>query len=164
MIVYLLRHGNAEDCAPGGGDAARALTDEGRERLQRASRGWRRIVGKVDRVLASPLLRAQQTATIFQRAVCKDAAIDTEPALQPDMAPLDALVLLQSWCAKNATGVALVGHEPHLGSLLGLLLTGRERTAVPFKKGMLVAVELDGSTAMVGRLVAALSQRVAGER
>ncbi len=161
MIVYLLRHGEAEDHARGG-DAARELTAEGAERLERASRGWKHVVGEVDIVLASPLRRAQQTAAIFQRAVAKQTAIATEPLLEPGASPLDLLHVLQDHCMHQRCGIACVGHEPHLGMLLGLLLTGNERTAIPFKKGMLAAVELDGSSAMLGRLIAVLSQRLAG--
>ena len=161
MIVYLLRHGEAEDSAPGG-DSARPLSTEGTVRLERAAPGWRRIVADVDRILASPLLRAQQTAAIFRQAVAAAAPLDTEPALTPDARPSDALVLLQHWHGKGCRGVACVGHEPHLGHLLALLLMGSERNAIPFKKGMLVAVEIEHRAAMLGRLLVAVSQRIAG--
>lgn len=163
MIVYLLRHGIAEEHSRHGGDAARELTADGVQRLERATRGWRRIVGVVDTVLASPLVRAQQTAAIFHRAVAAGARLETEAALTPTARPLDMLLLLQALAESGRAGVACVGHEPHLGNLLGLLLTGSERTVIPFKKGMLAAVELDGATTMIGRLIAAMSQRIAGD-
>lgn len=162
MIVYLLRHGIAADHAPRGGDDARELTPEGVERLERAARGWRRIVGPVDRVLASPLVRAQQTAAIFRRACAASAPLDTEPLLEPSARAVHTLDVLQRLAAKDLAGVACVGHEPHLGTLLSLLVTGNDRCAIPFKKGMLVAVEIESCASMVGRLLAALSQRLAG--
>ena len=55
----------------------------------------------------------------------------------------------------------MVGHEPHLGCLLGLLLTGSERTSLPFKKGMLVGVDLDSRSSLLGRLIVAMSTRIA---
>jgi len=58
VIVWLLRHGIAEDRAPGGDDRERALTADGRERLERAGPAWRRTIGSVDLVFASPLRRS----------------------------------------------------------------------------------------------------------
>ena len=48
-----------------------------------------------------------------------------------------------------------------LWQLLGLLLTGSERAAIPFKKGMLAIVDIESSATMTGRLIAAMSQRIA---
>lgn len=160
MIVHLLRHGVAEEwneC----GDAARALTAEGVARLQRAVPGWRKVAQPIQRVLVSPLLRAQQTGRIFQCAVAEDAEwCDTE-ALVPEASPMLAYELLQCALQEGLAGVACIAHEPLLGSLLGLLLCGSPRSAIPFKKGMLVVVEIESSAAMTGRLVVALSQKAA---
>lgn len=159
-MVYLLRHGIAADYADGG-DAARALTDEGIDKLVRASAGWRRVVGAIDTVLVSPLLRAQQTAKIFMDAVAPSAPLVETSALVPEAQPTRAVELLQAAKLQNTTGIACVAHEPLLGSLLSLLLCGSSRSAIPFKRGMLAIVEIESSASMTGRLVAALSQRVA---
>ena len=143
-------------------DEARALTADGKERLERASKGWQRVVGRVDKVLVSPLLRARQTAAIFGRAVGKDAVHEEAVELVPMAPPLRALERLQVELLAGAEGVACVGHEPNLGSLLGLLLTGSDRTVIRFKKGMLAAAEIESAANMLGRLVLALSQRIAG--
>lgn len=158
MIVYLLRHGIAEDFSPRG-DAGRSLTEEGVAKLTRASSGWKRVVGDVDLALVSPLLRAQQTAAIFCDAVAASAQRVETAALVPEARPLLALELLLAAMHEGKRGVACIGHEPHMGSLLGLLLTGSERAAIPFKKGMLAVVDVESSSTMSGRLVAALSQR-----
>jgi len=161
VIVYLLRHGNAEDHPARGGDAARELTSEGVERLERAGPAWRRVVGQVDRILVSPLARAQQTAEVFRRAIGTRGPVETTPVLVPAANPLDALDVLQAGCREGLRGIACVGHEPNLGALLGLLLTGSDRTPIPFKKGMLAVVEVDSSAHMIGRLLAAMSQKIA---
>jgi phosphohistidine phosphatase len=160
VIVCLLRHGDAEDHGGPGGDAARALTAEGRDKLERASRAWCRVLRRVDRILASPLLRAQETAAILRSSLGKPPRIETEPALLPDADPALAIELLRG-CVKGSDTVACVGHEPHLGRLLGLLLTGSERLAIPMRKGMLALVEIESHASMVGRLVAVMSQKVA---
>jgi len=161
MLVYLLRHGTAEGQAPGQSDAQRPLTADGRDRLQRACRVYRRLLQPLDVLRSSPLLRAQQTAKILADELRHDH-VDTEPLLVPEARPQASIDLLQADLFRGAQAVALVGHEPHLGSLLGLLLGGSERFAVPLKKGMLVAVEIDTAATMLGRLQFALGQRLAG--
>ena len=52
--------------------------------------------------------------------------------------------------------IALVGHEPHIGRLLGTLIAD-SRASVPMSPGMLAVVELEGSTSLWGRLVMARS-------
>lgn len=162
MLVYLLRHGIAEDHHPGG-DAARELTAEGSAKLQRAGPAWRRVAASPTRVYTSPLRRAVQTAELFALATCYTGTIATERMLAPDEDPRDALALLLGERKQDTPSIALVGHEPHLGTLLGLLLTGSKHAAVPLKKGMLVALELRSSASAIAELRFALSQRAAGE-
>jgi len=161
--IHLLRHGIAEDHAPGGDDAARALTDEGHKRLRKAAAAWRRLVAPPDVVWTSPLLRAQQTCELFCEAVRFRGEARVCADLVPNAAPSHALALLEGEALAGTAGVALVGHEPHLGYLLGLLLTGQGRMPVPFKKGMLVGVETESRTSLVGHLRLALPQKLAGE-
>ena len=163
MIVWLLRHGVAADPTPGQADAQRPLTAEGVERLRRAGKGYKRVVGGLDLLLASPLLRAQQTAQLFAKALHATVPIVTAPELVPDARPLAALERLQCELQAGRTDIACVGHEPQLGCLLGLLLTGSERAPIPLKRGMLVGVDVESSASMLGRLVFAASQRLATE-
>lgn len=161
--IHLLRHGIAEDQAPGGDDAARALTDEGHKRLRKAAAAWRKLVVPPDVVWTSPLLRARQTCEIFCEAVRFRGEVRVCSDLVPSAAPSHALALLEGEALAGAGAVAIVGHEPHLGCLLGLLLTGQGRMPVPFKKGMLVGVETESRTSLVGYLRLALTQKHAGE-
>jgi phosphohistidine phosphatase len=163
VIVWLLRHGIAEDHAPGGDDRERALTADGRARIERAGPAWRKAMGSVDLVFASPLLRAQETAQLLVDALGCGVALQTLPELAPDERPLEMLTRLQRELQKGRAAVACVGHEPHLGSLLGLLLTGSKNTPLPLKKGMLVGVEVESGASMLGRLVVALTQKYAAQ-
>ena len=65
--------------------------------------------------------------------------------------------------ARLGTGALWLGSAGLLGpaKLAGLLLTGSERCCVPFKKGMLVGIEIESSASLLGRLVVALSQKAA---
>ena len=161
MIIYLLRHGEAEDVGPGGArtDAERRLTENGKERLRRAAPTWRRAVESLDAIYVSPLVRARETAVYLA-----DAARCPEPAqvrefLTPESDPAAAVRLILADATAGRSAIALVGHEPHLGDLLGELLGAHG--AVPFKKGMLVGVELEGVAAAVSRLVLCLSSKLA---
>lgn len=161
MLIYLLRHGIAEDPAAGQGDHERALTDEGWKRLRRAATAWRKLCEPPAVVFVSPLRRAQETASVLQEAVRGTGELRTEQALVPGAAAATALKLLEAEHLSGTKCVALVGHEPHLGYLLGLLLTGHPRLAIPLKKGMLVAVETESTASMVAGLRWALTQRAA---
>ena len=65
---------------------------------------------------------------------------------------------MQAELLDGVEAIALVGHEPHLGDLLGLLLSGNERVSIPLSKGMLAAVELNDAKVMLGRLLFVLPQ------
>lgn len=163
MHIYLLRHGIAEDGGPGVADHDRALTDEGWKRLRKAAAVWRRLVPTPDIVMVSPLRRALQTAEVFAQAVDFTGELQVADALVPNGAPSVALSMLEAEALSQTKAVAVIGHEPHLGYLLGCLLTGHPRQSVPLKKGMLVAVETESSASMIGNLRFALSQKIAGE-
>ena len=61
-------------------DRDRPLTPEGEEKFRRAARGLRRVAGRVDLVLSSPIVRAWRTAEIL-----------AEEAGWPDPLAFDAL-------------------------------------------------------------------------
>lgn len=160
MRIHLLRHGDAADLAPNGPhtDEERPLTKAGIEKLERACEAYAELIGEPDRIVSSPLLRARESARILAAATQFGAEIEQNPILVPGGEPRDCLELLRT---DPVESVVLVGHEPHLGFLLGLLLTGSEQQAIPLKKGMLVGVELESPRSLFARLLFALSQRAA---
>jgi phosphohistidine phosphatase len=165
MLVYLLRHGDAEELGGGGPrtDEERKLTAAGVEKLRFACALYRRAIKSVDRIVSSPLVRAVESAQILAEALRDGCQVERSELLVPSARPVRALELLQGEVAAGTGTVVLVGHEPHLGNLLGLLLTGSDRACVPLKKGMLVGVELDGDLGMHGRLLFCMTQKVAGK-
>jgi phosphohistidine phosphatase len=134
MQLLVIRHAIAQtrDEFAGDDDALRPLTTEGRRQMQRAAKGLRRIVGDLDMLGSSPLLRAMQTADIVAEQFT-GLDVTTVEALEPERA-LPAFV---TWLRKQrgAERVAIVGHEPHLGTLATWLLTGIDAPHVPLKKG-----------------------------
>lgn len=161
MWIYLLRHGIAEDHRPDLQDDDRALTDEGWRRLRRAGPAWGRLIESLDLVLTSPLRRARETTTALLEAVPCERAPRVEEALVPHGAPQVAQALLEAELLDGTGRVAVVGHEPHLGFLLGALLTGHPRMSVPLKKGMLVALQCESSTSLSCGLRFSLTHKAA---
>ncbi|MGC6487613.1 MAG: SixA phosphatase family protein [Planctomycetota bacterium] len=163
MWIYLLRHGVAEDLRAGMDDGDRALTEEGWQKLRAASGSWRRLVRRPSVVVTSPLLRARETAEVFVETTGRPADLRVDACLEP-IAPLShATTMLEGLLLEGTESVALIGHEPQLGYLLGTLLTGQERLAVPLKKGMLVGLQTRGATSLLAGLRFCLSQKAAAK-
>jgi|SRR5579871_1672549 len=154
MQLILIRHGIAEDRAPGIDDAGRSLTKEGRGRMARIARGLHRSVDTIDVLASSALRRAQETAKIVAKAY-DEMEITTVDALAPDESLEDVLEWLRRQHA-NVT-VAAVGHEPQLGQLATWLLTGNRESHVVFRKGGVCLLEFDGRpSAGTGQLLWAM--------
>ena len=66
MELYLLRHGIAVERGTRGfeDDFSRPLTPKGRRQLRKTAGAVKKLGGKFDLILSSPLLRAKQTAEI----------------------------------------------------------------------------------------------------
>jgi phosphohistidine phosphatase len=143
-VIYLLRHGEAEDGA--GDDAARRLTAKGERQARDAGRALAALDVGIDACLASPKVRAVETA----RLACEALGVEVEVTEALRGGPFDALEL-----ADGRGDVLLVGHEPVFSAEVGRL-TGAN---VAMKKGGIAVV--DGS-----RLVALLRpkelKRIAG--
>ena len=155
MQLLLIRHAPAEDPAPDRPDEARALTGRGKKRFRAAVAGMSRLGLEVDAVWHSPLRRAVQTAELLAPLLDGEIAVCEALATPPDRA------LIELIAAAPLQRVALVGHEPWLGELAALLLTGKTSAAgnLSFRKGG--AAWLEGEPSLGGMsLVAWLPPRV----
>ena len=66
-MIYLLRHGDAEDGS--GDDAARRLTEKGERQAQAAGQALKAMGAEIDACLASPKVRAADTARLACEAL-----------------------------------------------------------------------------------------------
>ena len=135
-----MRHAEAEDEAKSGGDEARSLTARGRDRTRDAAGGLRALGLRFDAILTSPLRRAAETAELVADEYANDPPPQVLPALLPDIPPREALAALASFMRHDE--VLIVGHEPQLSGLAGLLLISSGPVAIKFKKGACVALDL----------------------
>ena len=143
MEIWILRHAKAEDGGPDTPDEERALTPAARRRMRSAARAIARLEPKFDAILTSPLRRARQTAEPVARALGQESDLIETTALAPGADPGEILREIEKRRKKR---VLLVGHMPHVGRLLGYLLTGRPNTPVEVKKGALARVEIEDET------------------
>jgi phosphohistidine phosphatase len=140
MLLYVLRHGVAEETAPEGGDRARRLTPSGRKKMRAAAKGMRDYGLRFDLILTSPFARAAETAAIVAEAFDGQVPLQELPALEQGLPPPETLRGLRPFVRHPR--VMIVGHEPGLSGLIGLLLTGSpEGMRLALKKGGLVALE-----------------------
>lgn len=135
--LWILRHAKAEEAPPrGGGDHARELRPKGR----RAARAMGELLGRLDDgpelCLSSDAARARATAELALEAGELTCELVLEPAIYEATAER-LLGVLRGAPARTAR-LLLVGHQPGLGALLGLLL-GHEPD---FPTGALARVEL----------------------
>src|SRR5579883_3144637 len=133
--IYIMRHGIAgnRDTAGPVDDAKRRLTPEGREKMQKAAKGLKRLGLKLDWILSSPLLRAVETAEIVAESLPLKISIEVCEELRPGRSFDDLMVCLAAQPERKR--ILLVGHEPD-PSLLAARLIGAGRNAnFGFKKG-----------------------------
>jgi len=142
MEIWLLRHAAAEDRADSGRDADRTLTEDGHRRAREVGRGLAKLETGISLVLTSPYARARQTAEAAARALDLNGRVRETSALEPHAAPDDILGELRE---ATADAVLLVGHEPHMGALLGRLVSGRAGLEIPMKKAAVARVSWEGS-------------------
>lgn len=144
MLLYIVRHGIAVDVGEQGvrTDRARMLSATGRERTREAAEGLARLNCRPERVLASPLVRARETAAILASVLAPSPDIETVEWLQPGVAATESQLYLES--APSAP-LMLVGHMPGVADLASLLLTGEERRLrLVFKKAAVCCLSFDG--------------------
>jgi phosphohistidine phosphatase len=128
-LIYLLRHGDAEDGA--GDDAARRLTPKGESQACAAGLALASMSTQVAACLTSPKIRAADTA----RLACESLPFEPEIANELRGGPFDSHSL-----AAGRGDVLLVGHEPDFSGEVGRLTGSR----VKLRKDGLAIV--DGST------------------
>jgi len=149
MQLWLVRHAvAAERDEFDGPDADRPLTAKGRRRFSKFCDWLACQTAMPPTILASPLVRAAQTAAILAKSAgLKKTDIISTDLLSPGV---DVRQLIQFVRSQSAGCVALVGHEPDMSHILTALIGGG---AVRFGKGYIAAVEFDGEAAIgAGRL------------
>lgn len=124
MQVLIMRHGEASFHAES--DAARNLTNRGREQTAQMAVWLRAKVSRIDRVLVSPYIRAQQTLDVFKAEFPLPATsdIDVLSELTPGGDPEQTIEYLIALAEDGVDSVLIVSHLPLVGYLVADLCPG----------------------------------------
>lgn len=136
MEIYLIRHGDAvartENEALA--DADRPLTELGQSQAQAVGAGLQRRGVMLHVILASPLLRARQTAEgILKAWTGTPPALQTCEELSPNYRPRKLVKALKDFTAQH---VALIGHDPDLPAWAAWAIGSRKAKLVLAKAGV----------------------------
>ena len=125
MELYVLRHGMAADSSTwSGSDFTRTLTPQGERQVREFLEALHaRGELPVAKILASPLVRAQQTAQIAGRIL--GAPVETLAELASGASPGRILKTLEE--RADPQTLLLVGHNPDLSMLIAVLAGSSSR-------------------------------------
>ncbi|BBL35677.1 hypothetical protein Nstercoris_01952 [Nitrosomonas stercoris] len=123
MDLILWRHAEAEDLLP---DAARALTAKGQKQAQKVAQWLKPRLPQDVRIIVSPAKRTQQTALALT------THFEISEQVGTGTTPYKVLNSI-AWPEAEET-VLIVGHQPTLGKIASLLLTGNDG-GVSVRKG-----------------------------
>ena len=115
MDLILWRHADAEDGVP---DTSRKLTVKGEKQAHLMGHWLKSNLPDKFRVLASPTRRTQQTAQALAKT------FETVKSIGPG-ADATSVLAAAGWSDAKGT-VVVVGHQPTLGRVVALLLSGAE--------------------------------------
>lgn len=141
MKLYLVRHAIAEDSAVYEDDSLRPLTEKGRERMKKIAAALREIGVGPDLIVSSPYVRASQTAVILAKTLKYREQIVYSDLLAPMGEAGDMIGEIKE--KYSVDELMLVGHEPSLSSLAGVLLAGSVGIAINLKKGGVCCLSMD---------------------
>jgi phosphohistidine phosphatase len=137
MLLYLLRHGAAEESGP---DVERRLTAQGAASLRAAVPLWRRLNVRPAIVLSSPLPRAVETARILTDGL----GLPDGPVPDDRLAPGARWDDLAAAAADHpgAGRIMFVGHDPDLSKAVALLTAA---ASIRLRKGGMACIEFPGA-------------------
>jgi phosphohistidine phosphatase len=135
MNLYIIRHAIAVDevTSDSASDSQRPLTDKGRKKMRQIGKALRHLGVEFDLILSSPYVRASETAEILADVFKMKNKIVFSDHLIPDGNP--ELLIGEINEKHSVDSLAIVGHEPHLSSLIGLLTADTAKIEITLKKG-----------------------------
>lgn len=141
MQIFIIRHADALPLDETmRGDEERPVSEEGRKQAGQLASAFKRLDARLERVLASPLKRARQTADeLAQHLEQPGLLVEETDFLAPGGSVKKLFKLLRKLDLQH---VALVGHEPDLGRLAARLIGGK-RARVEFAKSGMACVACD---------------------
>ncbi|HTY15197.1 MAG TPA: phosphohistidine phosphatase SixA [Methanoregulaceae archaeon] len=138
MDVYILRHGKAGLHTPGDDDSSRSLTDKGRIEIEEIAQWLKYREISFDSIATSPLERARETGAIIAAGLGQELTCETWPSLSTGGDP--EAICRDIRDHSGMFSLLLVGHEPTLSSLIGLMISGNSNAGIMMAKGGLARI------------------------
>jgi phosphohistidine phosphatase len=142
MNLYLMRHAIAAEPDGTIEDSQRPLTKEGRKKLQKIARNLKKLDISFDLVITSPYLRARQTADVVADELNLKSVQVIESEHLISFASAGELVE-EINSTHPVDNLLLVGHEPSLSQLIGMLVAGDASVSITMKKAGLCKLSLE---------------------
>jgi phosphohistidine phosphatase len=135
MNLYIIRHAIAVDEGTSDyeSDSERPLTDKGRKKMRQIAKGLRNLGVEFDLILSSPYVRARETAEILADVFKMKKKIVFSDNLIPMGNP--ELLITEINEKYSVDSMVVVGHEPHLSTLVGLFAAENGKIDITLKKG-----------------------------
>lgn len=153
MLLYLMQHGVSlpKEAAPD-----EPLSPIGLEQVEKTAIAAAELGISFDTIIASPKLRAQETAEIMASAtgypvsnILTSTEVKAMTPAQQTIAMVDTLV--------DARSVLITGHMPNLSKVASLLITGDDRQRIAVQNSGLLCIEIPGPRARHGSLIFSIS-------
>jgi phosphohistidine phosphatase len=142
MNLYLMRHAIAAEPGENTEDSQRPLTEKGRKKLNKIACNLEKFELEFDLILTSPYLRTRQTADVVADMldIKKSCIVESE-----NLTPLgSAEKLVEEINAREAVeNLLIVGHEPFLSGLIGILVAGDASLNIAMKKAGLCKLSIE---------------------
>ena len=137
ITLYIMRHGHAVNRAAS--DAQRPLSPQGETEVRQVASKLSGL--KPDLFMASPYLRAQQTARILKEAAAIPSEITTEPGITPDDHPSGVAKMLSE--LDNVSEILMVSHNPLVSALVSLLVDGHLQGGYAMSTASIACLDFD---------------------
>jgi phosphohistidine phosphatase len=137
MKLFFTRHGNASSTASI--DAERPLTSEGIAEAECIGEVLHHLKISLSGILASPYVRAHQTAELIRKKFPKQEIITTQHLI-PSASPDELFSELKYY--SRDSHLLLVSHEPFISTCIGQLISAHNETKISIKKGSLACIDV----------------------
>jgi len=145
MFLWLMRHGEAVDPDQTSTDAARWLTNKGRNQVSALGRWLKERATPPDFVFHSPFVRTTQTAELLGENWGLSAeGVQPRSCLQPGMRAQDILQVMKE---RACHSVVCISHQPNVGQALQELV-GTAR--IDYAPGTIACIEFGGPLSLGG--------------
>jgi phosphohistidine phosphatase len=140
MILYIVRHGDADTPAPT--DDERELSKKGRKITAAMGRLLKNCGFDVPKlIVTSPLPRADQTARIMAEEFAQEAKYEINDGLRPGK-DLEVAMSIIAAKHKDVETLMIVGHDPLLSKLASALVSGSDMPIIEMKKSGVAIFEI----------------------